>query len=131
MRQIEPHRLAWNALAVLIGVSALVSPPVGLAALVAPWLLWVWAVALVGSGVVGLVAPLRGAVDGLAAERAGLWIQTGTLLWIVISSLYLRGLVELFGMAAYLVWIAANAVRDHQIASLVKPAPARLRPPRK
>lgn len=131
MRQFEPHRLAWNALAILIGVSALVTPPVGLAVLVAPWLLWLWAFALIGSGALGIVAPLQDTVDGLATERGALWVQTGTLVWIVISSVYLRGLVELFGLAAYLVWIAANAVRDRQIAWLVKPAPARLRPPRK
>lgn len=118
----EPHRAAWHVLAVLIGISALVLPPVGLAALVPAWLLALWAFGLAASGVLGIVAPFRqthGVINALALERAALWVQMGTLLWIIASAVVLRGMADGFGLAAYLVWITANALRDRRIASAV------------
>lgn len=117
MREFEPHRVAWHVFAVLIGVSAVVNPPAGLAALVTPWLLQMWVYLLLGSGMLGIVAPFWSPLMTLALERAALWVQTGTLLWIVISSVYLQGWAELFGLAAYLVWITANVWRERRIAS--------------
>lgn len=118
----EPHRAAWHVLAILIGISALVVPPRGLAALVPLWLLYLWAANLTVSGILGIVAPFRqphGLINALALERAALWVQAGTLLWIIVSALFLRGMMDIFGLAAYLVWIIANALRDRRIASAV------------
>lgn len=129
MRQIEPHRLAWHALGVLIGLSAFVVPPDGLALLVAPWLLGIWVIALMGSGLLGITAPFRRRpLDVVVAERVALWIQTITLSWIIISSVYLRGLADLVALVVYLIWIAANVARDRQIASALTKSP---RPPGK
>jgi hypothetical protein len=119
MREYEPHRLAWHALAVLFGLLALAVPPAGLAALVRPWLLWLWAMALLASGAAGLAVPFQRPALGLATERAALWIQTGTLVWVIISSLYLRGTAGLVGMLLYIIWIAANVARDRRIASVL------------
>jgi hypothetical protein len=118
----EPHRAAWHALAVLLGLSALVLPPKGLASAVPSWMLILWAFGLAASGVLGIAAPFRqtsGVISALAMERAALWIQTGTLLWVIISSLFLRGLVGLVGLVAYFLWIIANTLRDRRIASAV------------
>jgi hypothetical protein len=118
----EPHRAAWHALAILIGSSALVVPPHGLAAIVPGWLLGWWAFNLAGSGVLGIIAPVgqaRSVITALALERAALWVQTGTLAWIIVSALYLRGMADGFGLAAYLVWITANVIRERRIASAV------------
>lgn len=117
MRRIEPHRLAWQALAILIGTSALVTPPAGLAAIVDPWLLYAWAGALIWTGVAISFSTLRDPVIAVAVERAAAWIQTLTLAWIIVAALWYRGMADGFGLVAYLVWITANVVRDRQIAS--------------
>lgn len=116
----EPHRAAWHVVAVLIGIAALFYPPQGLALLVPGWVLYVWAAALIASAAVAIWAPLRQARDArnaLAAERAALWCQSTTLVWIVVSALYYQGIRSAFGLVFYVVWIAANIVRDLRIAS--------------
>jgi len=118
----EPHRAMWHVLAVLIGGGALIMPPKGLAALVDPVILYLWATALMLSGAVGLIAPFRqpsGLGNALAAERAALWIQTGTLLWIIVSAIYYRGGQDALGLFVYLGWAVANVLRDRRIASAV------------
>ena len=113
---------AWHIVAVVLGVSALVVPPVGLAALVPAWLLALWAFNLALSGTLGIIAPFRqtsGVINALALERAALWIQTGTLVWIVVSAIFLSGMASGFGLAVYIAWIIANALRDRRIASAV------------
>lgn len=118
----EPHRAAWHVLAVLIGFGAVVSPPQGLAAIVDPLVLMMWAAGLLLSGVIGIVAPFRqshGLANALGLERAALWVQTGTLLWIVVSAFYYRGTADALGAMAYIVWIIANVIRDRRIASAV------------
>lgn len=118
----EPHRAAWHLLAILIGFSAVVRPPEGLAAIIDRRILILWAIALMLSGVIGVVAPFRqsrGLASALALERAALWVQTGTLLWIVASAVYYRGAADGFGLVAYVVWIIANVIRDRRIASAV------------
>lgn len=118
----EPHRALWHVLAVLIGFSAIVRPPEGLAAVVDPVILLIWAGALMVSGVIGIVAPIRqphGLANALALERAALWVQTGTLIWILISAVYYRGMADIFGLAMYAGWIIANVIRDRRIASAV------------
>ena len=118
----EPHRAAWHFLAVLIGFSAIVTPPRGLGALVPHWELSLWAALLMLSGIAGALAPLRQSADlpdALAIERAALWVQMGTLAWIITASMWLRGTADGLGVIAYLVWIIANAWRDRRIASAI------------
>jgi len=118
----EPHRALWHCLAILIGSQAMVVPPRGLAAIVDTWLLWLWASALVLSGIVGLIAPIAQPADlgvSLAAERGALWVQTGTLAWIIVAALYYRGTADGLGLVVYLGWAVANVLRDRRIASAV------------
>lgn len=116
----EPHRAAWHVLAVLFGLAAFVVPPAGLALLVDPWQVDVWAAGLIGSGLLGIAAPLLqhyALVTALATERAALWVQTGTLVWIIIAVVYYQGPTGWLSAAVYLLWAAANAVRARRIAS--------------
>jgi len=121
----EPHRALWHVLAIVLGGSAFIVPPQGLAALVDPVILGIWASALLLSGIGGLVAPLTQPANlghALAVERAALWIQTGTLIWIIVSALYYRGVQDGAGVIVYLGWAVANVLRDHRIASAVTKA---------
>lgn len=116
-QRVVPHQSAFHALAVLIGTSALITPPRGLALLVPHWELYLWAALLLATGITGLVAPILRLPERIALERATLWLQSLTLAWIVISAVYYQGANDLLGLAAYVVWIAANVARGRQIAS--------------
>ena len=118
----EPHRALWHVLAVIMGVSAIVRPPYGLGALVDRWVLILWATALLMSGALGIIAPFRqshGLASALALERAALWVQIGTLAWIVVAAVYYRGAADIFGIVMYAGWIIANTIRDRRIASAI------------
>lgn len=115
--RMAPHQMAFHALAVLIGISALITPPRGLALLVPHGELLLWASLLMGTGVAGAFAPFLRIPEGIALERATLWMQSLTLVWIIISAIYYQGAGEMLGLAAYVAWIAANVARDRQIAS--------------
>lgn len=117
----RPHELLLLAVSVLLGVSYLVRVPAPqtLTAAVPRWVVLLWAVGLVASGIVGLAGCLwRGDIaTGLGLERGAMLMSTGALLLIgsvIVSATGMRGL---FSAGITIAWALANLYRCLQITT--------------
>lgn len=113
------HELVLFGASVLLGISYLstVPAPQSLTALVPGWLVALWAIGLLASGSLGLIAAAwRGSIlVALELERSALLISTGALLLIGGTSFVATGLRALFGGLIIASWAVANILRALQI----------------
>lgn len=121
----RPHELVLLGLSVLLGIAYLVRlpPPQTLAAVVPGWLVAVWALGLVVSGVIGLSAAVwQGSIIvALQMERAALLLNNAPLILIGGASFATLGWGRaVFGGSIILGLAAANLVRSLQINRDVK-----------
>lgn len=115
----RPHEILLLAMSVPLGVGMLASAPApqSLIAVMPGWLVSVWAVALVLSGVVGLAAvwwpgdPLR----AMRAEAGALVINAGVLVTFAGAAFVVAGWRAWFVGGFFAGWGAANIWRTAQI----------------
>jgi len=129
-------------LATLLGVGYLTAapPPGSVRALMPGWVVVVWAIGLLGSGLLGMYGCIRQALadnadtrqhladklfSGLVLERAAIGVQTGVLVIILGSSVYAWAMSPIapfpaLGIGFIGAWMAANVWRDRQISGEVR-----------
>lgn len=116
--RLRAHELFLFAAQIVLGAGYLVtvpSPP-SLAALVPHWLVIVWSVGLLVSGLVGVTAAgLPYSRRTLDFERGALLISTGSLFLIGGASAVSAGMRAFFGIMMIAAWSGANLVRVWQI----------------
>lgn len=117
----RPHELLLLAVSVLLGTSYLVRVPAPqtLTASVPRWVVILWAVGLVASGIIGLTGCLwRGDITtGLGLERGAMLMSTGVMALmaaVVVSATGIRGL---FTASITIAWALANLYRVAQITT--------------
>lgn len=125
--RFQAHEALLLLISVILGANYLlvtIPPPESLQALAPKWLVMLWSLGLLVSGLAGLVAmfwPSVKDVDvALQVERGAMIMSSGTLLLILGSIVVITGLRGAFGIAFILAWIAANLMRALQIQKDLK-----------
>lgn len=106
------------ALSALLGTAfvAGVKPPTSLEQLVDPWVLWVWYLLLLSSGVIGLASILLpDTYRALVLELAAMHGQTAAPLLYGVALLSTGSGAVVFAVAFCLSWAAASAWRGWQV----------------
>lgn len=115
----RPHQIAFLALSVLFGLAFTFGapPPQSVAALMPQWLVALWAVGLLLSGVLGLVgiAAIRRVQTGLLLEVASMLLGAGALTIVTFAVFAYSGWKGFFGGGLCVAWAVANLVRAGQI----------------
>jgi len=126
------HEIALLVISVILGINyllAAISPPESIKALSLPtWFITMWALGLLSSGSLGLIAiflqsrtvPLRDFVLYMRIEGAALVMSTGALLLIVTGTIMSAGMRGAFGIAFVIAWMSANIARSLQIRKEAK-----------
>lgn len=115
----RPHQVLFVGLSFVLGMAYTVGapPPQSLAALMPAWLVHVWAIGLLASGVLGGVSlaiadrPER----GLWLEAAAMLIGAGALVVALVAIFVFAGWRGLFGAGITAAWAGANLWRAWQI----------------
>lgn len=117
----RPHELLLLAVSVLLGASYLIRVPAPqtLTAAVPRWVVILWAVGLVASGIIGLTGCLwRGDVTvGLGLERGAMLMSTAALVLISSVIVSVTGMRGAFSAGITIAWALANVYRIAQIST--------------
>lgn len=117
----RPHELLLLAVSVLLGASYLArgTGPQTLTATVPRWVVLLWAVGLVASGIIGLTGCLwRGDITvGLGLERGAMLMSTGAMGLISAVIVSATGMRGAFSAGITIAWALANIYRIAQITT--------------
>lgn len=123
----RPHELLFLALSLLFGVLYTLGspPPQSVAAQMPSWLVHVWSVGLLLSGVVGLVGALwpMPLDRGLGLELGGMLLGAAALVVTTAAVFEYAGSAGLFGGGFSAAWALANIARAAQIVHDLREVP--------
>ncbi|MEU4594380.1 hypothetical protein [Micromonospora aurantiaca (nom. illeg.)] len=114
----RPHEVMFLTLSALLGTAfvAGVKPPTSLEQLVDPWVLWVWYLLLLSSGIIGLTSmALPDTYRVLVLELAAMVGQTAAPLLYGVALLSTGSSAAAFAVAFCLSWAGASAWRGWQV----------------
>lgn len=115
----RPHELLFLGLSLVFGLAYTLGspPPQSVASQMPPWLVHVWAVGLLLSGVVGLVGTLApiGYGRGLSLELGAMLVGAAALVVTTAAIFNYAGARGLFSVGFCVAWALANVVRAVQI----------------
>ncbi|MEU1240029.1 hypothetical protein ABZ388_06690 [Micromonospora parva] len=114
----RPHEVMFLILSTTVGVAfvAGVKPPTTVEQLFAPWLLWIWYLLLLGSGVIGLVSiALPNTYRALVLELAAMYGQIAAPLLYGLALIASGVSAAGFAVAFFLGWSGASAWRGWQV----------------
>ncbi|WP_194821316.1 hypothetical protein [Micromonospora sp. S-DT3-3-22] len=114
----RPHEVMFLVLAAIVGGAfvAGAKPPTTVEQLVAPWVLWIWYLLLLGSGVIGLISiALPDTYRALVLELAAMHGQTAAPLLYGLALLSTGSPAVGFAAAFCVAWSGASAWRGWQV----------------
>ncbi len=118
------HEVLLLAVSVIVGAAYTIGAPRpgSLSALLNPWVFRVWAVAMLVSGLAGLLGCVyRGRVEtALGIERGAMLVQLGALLIYATVLFAYAGVSALLAGLITCGWGAANAARAVQIGRALR-----------